>query len=213
MDVATIVVEDHSFQKAPTAKELEEGLLIQLRTVLADLVEARFSGGFLYEALKAKPVRDRGPRPKLVEYRSRFDRFDAATARRAARRGFSARNDLSQRMSKSLAGVQRDAGRMRVNVQLIDTETGNHLWADRFDKPLARPAGCDILVSPLAQAAALGTRRSAGPKRGADSAATENSASKRDSCAAREFLERAGFVVVKRPAISGGAAIGRGYEG
>jgi adenylate cyclase len=33
--------------------------------------------------------------------------------------------------------VQRDAGRMRVNVQLIDAESGNHLWADRFDKPLA----------------------------------------------------------------------------
>ena len=28
-------------------------------------------------------------------------------------------------------------GRMRVNVQLIDAETGNHLWADRFDKPIA----------------------------------------------------------------------------
>jgi DNA-binding winged helix-turn-helix (wHTH) protein len=27
--------------------------------------------------------------------------------------------------------------RMRVNVQLIDAETGNHLWAERFDKPLA----------------------------------------------------------------------------
>src|SRR5277367_4192288 len=33
--------------------------------------------------------------------------------------------------------VQRDAGRMRVNVQLIDAETSNHLWADRFDKPAA----------------------------------------------------------------------------
>jgi TolB-like protein len=33
--------------------------------------------------------------------------------------------------------VQRDAGRIRVNVQLIDAETGNHLWADRFDKPAA----------------------------------------------------------------------------
>jgi adenylate cyclase len=33
--------------------------------------------------------------------------------------------------------VQRDAGRMRVNVQPIDAETGNHLWADRFDKPAA----------------------------------------------------------------------------
>jgi tetratricopeptide (TPR) repeat protein len=26
---------------------------------------------------------------------------------------------------------------MRVNVQLIDAESGNHLWADRFDKPVA----------------------------------------------------------------------------
>jgi len=26
---------------------------------------------------------------------------------------------------------------MRVNVMLIDAETGNHLWAERFDKPLA----------------------------------------------------------------------------
>ena len=33
--------------------------------------------------------------------------------------------------------VQRGGNRMRVNVQLIDTETGDHLWAERFDKPLA----------------------------------------------------------------------------
>ena len=33
--------------------------------------------------------------------------------------------------------VQRGGSRMRVNVQLIDAETGNHLWAERFDKPLA----------------------------------------------------------------------------
>jgi TolB-like protein len=33
--------------------------------------------------------------------------------------------------------VQRCGNRMRVNVQLIDAETGNHLWAERFDKPLA----------------------------------------------------------------------------
>ena len=33
--------------------------------------------------------------------------------------------------------VQRSGNRMRVNVQLIDAETGNHLWAERFDKPLA----------------------------------------------------------------------------
>ena len=33
--------------------------------------------------------------------------------------------------------VQRSENRMRVNVQLIDAEAGNHLWAERFDKPLA----------------------------------------------------------------------------
>jgi TolB-like protein/Tfp pilus assembly protein PilF len=33
--------------------------------------------------------------------------------------------------------VQRGGNRMRVNVQLLDAETGNHLWAERFDKPLA----------------------------------------------------------------------------
>ena len=33
--------------------------------------------------------------------------------------------------------VQREGKRMRVNVQLIDAETSNHLWAERFDKPLA----------------------------------------------------------------------------
>src|SRR4029077_12397548 len=33
--------------------------------------------------------------------------------------------------------VQRSANRMRVNVQLIDAETAGHLWAERFDKPVA----------------------------------------------------------------------------
>jgi TolB-like protein/class 3 adenylate cyclase len=32
--------------------------------------------------------------------------------------------------------VQRSGKRLRVNVQLIDAETGNHLWAERFDKPV-----------------------------------------------------------------------------
>jgi TolB-like protein len=32
--------------------------------------------------------------------------------------------------------VQRGGDRVRVNVQLIDTETRAHLWADRFDKPV-----------------------------------------------------------------------------
>lgn len=33
--------------------------------------------------------------------------------------------------------VQRTASRMRINVQLIDSETGNHLWGERFDKQVA----------------------------------------------------------------------------
>ena len=33
--------------------------------------------------------------------------------------------------------MQRGGNRLRVNVQLIDAETGNHLWAERFEKPVA----------------------------------------------------------------------------
>jgi RecB family exonuclease len=33
--------------------------------------------------------------------------------------------------------VQRRGERMRVNVQLVDAESGKHLWAERFDKAVA----------------------------------------------------------------------------
>jgi adenylate cyclase len=33
--------------------------------------------------------------------------------------------------------VQRSGNRMRVNVQLVETDTGSHIWAERFDKPVA----------------------------------------------------------------------------
>ena len=33
--------------------------------------------------------------------------------------------------------VQRSSNRLRVNVQLIDADSGAHLWAERFDKPVA----------------------------------------------------------------------------
>jgi TolB-like protein len=33
--------------------------------------------------------------------------------------------------------MQRGGKRLRVNVQLVDAETGNHLWTERFDKPVA----------------------------------------------------------------------------
>ena len=48
---------------------------------------------------------------------------------------------LSSEQRARLFGIPVDqaemAHRMRVNVQLIDAETGNHLWAERFDKPVA----------------------------------------------------------------------------
>jgi TolB-like protein len=49
--------------------------------------------------------------------------------------------------------VQRSGSRLRVNVQLIDAETGNHLWAERFDKPVADLFDMqDEIVSRLASA-------------------------------------------------------------
>jgi TolB-like protein/Tfp pilus assembly protein PilF len=49
--------------------------------------------------------------------------------------------------------VQRSANRLRVNVQLIDAETGNHLWAERFYKPVADLFDMqDEIVSRLANA-------------------------------------------------------------
>jgi tetratricopeptide (TPR) repeat protein len=33
--------------------------------------------------------------------------------------------------------MQRNGSRLRVNVRLVDAETGNHIWAERFDKPVA----------------------------------------------------------------------------
>ena len=33
--------------------------------------------------------------------------------------------------------VQRDQGRLRVNVQLIDAQSGAHIWADRFEEDVA----------------------------------------------------------------------------
>jgi TolB-like protein len=49
--------------------------------------------------------------------------------------------------------VQRSGNRLRVNVQLIDAETTNHLWAERFDKPVANLFDMqDEIVSRLANA-------------------------------------------------------------
>ena len=49
--------------------------------------------------------------------------------------------------------VQRSGNRLRVNVQLVDAETANHLWAERFDKPVADLLDMqDEIVSRLAHA-------------------------------------------------------------
>ena len=68
--------------------------------------------------------------------------------------------------------IQRSGDRIRVNVQLIDAESGNHLWADRFDKTsgdllqmqdeiVARVAGA--LNAPLMAAEAQRAERSSEP--------------------------------------------------
>jgi tetratricopeptide (TPR) repeat protein len=49
--------------------------------------------------------------------------------------------------------VQRGGNRLRINAQLIDAGTGNHLWAERFDKPVADLFDMqDEIVSRLANA-------------------------------------------------------------
>ncbi len=56
--------------------------------------------------------------------------------------------------------VQRGGNRMRVNVQLIDAESGSHLWAERFDKPLADLFDMqDEIVARLAGAPRRDTRK------------------------------------------------------
>ena len=70
--------------------------------------------------------------------------------------------------------VQRGGNRMRVNVQLIDAETGNHLWAERFDKPLADLFDMqDEIVARLANA--LSTQLVAAEARRAEKAPTPDS--------------------------------------
>jgi TolB-like protein len=69
---------------------------------------------------------------------------------------------------------QRGGKRMRVNVQLIDAETGNHLWAERFDKPLADLFDMqDEIVARLA--GALNAELVAAEARRAESAPTPDS--------------------------------------
>ena len=70
--------------------------------------------------------------------------------------------------------VQRGGGRMRVNSQLIDAETGSHLWGERFDKPVADLFDMqDEIVSRLANR--LGQELAAAEGRRAERAANPDS--------------------------------------
>ena len=70
--------------------------------------------------------------------------------------------------------VQRGGNRMRVNVQLIDAETGDHLWAERFDKQLGDLFDMqDEIVARLA--GALNAQLVAAEARRAEQAPTPNS--------------------------------------
>ena len=70
--------------------------------------------------------------------------------------------------------VQRGGNRMRVNAQFIDAETGDHLWAERFDKPLADLFDMqDEIVARLA--GALNAQLVAAEARRAEQAPTPNS--------------------------------------
>ncbi len=70
--------------------------------------------------------------------------------------------------------VQCGGNRMRVNVQLIDAETGNHLWAERFDKPLTDLFDMqDEIVARLANA--LNAQLAAAEARRAEQASSPDS--------------------------------------
>ena len=100
--------------------------------------------------------------------------------------------------------VQRSGNRLRVNVQLIDAETGTHLWAERFDKPVADLFEMqDEIVARLANE--LGTQLVVAEARRAERAPNPNStdfyyqglalfnkgANAENLTQARKFFERA----------------------
>ncbi len=66
---------------------------------------------------------------------------DIYVAARTSSFAFKGKAMTAQKISEQLGAryllegsVQRDADRVRVNVQLIDGDTGNHIWAERYDR-------------------------------------------------------------------------------
>jgi hypothetical protein len=93
----------------------------------------------------AEPIRvyslEVGQRSMTAQSRARMTAADAAAVYDAASpRGPSPRRPQRlKQIGRELnvryvleGSVQRGGNRMRVNVQLIDAETGGHLWAERF---------------------------------------------------------------------------------
>ena len=61
--------------------------------------------------------------------------------------------------------VQRDQNRVRVNAQLIDAQSGAHLWADRFEEDVADLFKLqDEVVARLANTLGYRTRQGGGGK-------------------------------------------------
>jgi TolB-like protein len=58
--------------------------------------------------------------------------------------------------------VRRDAGRVRINAQLLEAETGNHIWAERYDREIEQmfaTQGRDYARSHLGDPACCRQRR------------------------------------------------------
>ena len=100
--------------------------------------------------------------------------------------------------------VQRDQNQVRVNAQLIDAKSGGHIWAERFDKPLANLFSMqDDIVASLASR--LGAELMANEARRAERTPNPNSMdlyfqgmawfnkgrNPADIARARDFFERA----------------------
>ena len=101
--------------------------------------------------------------------------------------------------------VQRDQNQVRVNAQLIDAESGGHLWAERFDKPLSNLFSMqDEIVASLASQLGAELISQRGSPRGTDAKSRfdgplfpgngvvqQGAKSRRYPRAARGFFERA----------------------
>jgi TolB-like protein/cytochrome c-type biogenesis protein CcmH/NrfG len=106
---------------------------------------------FLFMALRCFPFVESAPRPtgfadgiteNLTTDLSRLS-GSFVIARNTAF-SFKGKNADARQIGKELGvryvlegSVQRDQNQVRVNAQLIDAESGGHLWAERFDKPLS----------------------------------------------------------------------------